>query len=107
MFDFRMYLISIKLLLQSKGDFKDKEKLIVGLDNNNLKPKNENNITPQELSRIIKRINDVYGELIENQDDIRNIIDCQAVETTRVVMVQSILYTFGFLVPFILQLYSF
>ena len=54
---------------------------------------------------MIGRVNEVYGDNIETRRDIQNIIDSLFVTTQKIIKVQFFIFIFGYMAPFILQLF--
>ena len=64
-------------------------------------------LTIYDYSEYLMQINDAYGDNIESQREIRFAIDSIFDTTSYVMKYQFILFCFGFLIPFLLQLVVF
>lgn len=55
-------------------------------------------------ANFMKILNDIYGEDIEHQLEIRKTIDFLFYETKHYIQILLVVYVFGFFIPFILQM---
>jgi hypothetical protein len=59
-----------------------------------------------KLTKFTMDVFEKFGEDIEDQSDIRNIIDALFIKDAWVIRVQMFIFVFGFMIPFLLQLLS-
>lgn len=68
-------------------------------------PTDEEGFSPYSFSKFMNEINKVYGKDIEKQREVRHIIDATFLKYNWIIKSQFFIFTLGFLVPFIIQLF--